>query len=88
MTHLAFELFSDINAAHPYITVYLLDDGESYNPSKFSPFMELAVEKDSNLVLTVYETDTALSLSVDQWEEIARRARKYHAEILASGEDW
>jgi len=33
MTHLAFELFSDVNAAHPYITVYLLEDGESYDPT-------------------------------------------------------
>ncbi|NPT44291.1 hypothetical protein GNZ12_23870 [Paraburkholderia sp. 1N] len=50
--------------------------------------MELAVEKNNNLVLTVYKTDKAQSLTVEQWEEIARRARAYYAEVLASGEDW
>ncbi|MDQ0624253.1 MAG: hypothetical protein ACJ8I3_00300 [Paraburkholderia graminis] len=88
MTHLAFELFSDVNAAHPYITVYLLEDGESYDPTNFNPFMELAVEKDNSLVLTVYPTDRPRSMTVEQWEEISKRARAYHAEVLASGEDW
>ncbi|HEX7910597.1 MAG TPA: hypothetical protein VF534_21240 [Paraburkholderia sp.] len=88
MSTLYFELFADVTAAHPYIAVHLFDDGESYHPGKFDPFMELAVEKDNSLVLTVYKSDKAQSLTVDQWEEIARRAREYHAEILASGEDW
>jgi hypothetical protein len=85
---LYFELFADVTAAHPYIAVHLFEDGESYDPGKFNPFMELAVEKDNSLVLTVYKSGKAQSLTVEQWEEIARRARTYHAEILASGEDW
>ncbi|MGF6898918.1 hypothetical protein [Paraburkholderia sp. GAS348] len=88
MTHLAFELFSDINAAHPYLTVYLLEDGESYDPGRFNPFMELAVEKDNRLALTVYKTDSPVSLNIEQWDEISKRARAYHEEILASGDDW
>ncbi|MFM0282545.1 hypothetical protein P0D75_31515 [Paraburkholderia sediminicola] len=87
MTHLAFELFSDINAAHPYLTVYLLEDGESYDPGRFNPFMELAVEKDNRLALTVYKTDSPVSLNIEQWDEISKRARAYHEEILASGDD-
>ena len=50
--------------------------------------MELAVEKDNNLALTDYKTDKAQSLTVEQWEEIARRTHAYHVEVLASGEDW
>jgi hypothetical protein len=88
MTHLIFELFSDVNAAHPYIMAYLLQNNETYHAGSFNPFMELAVEKDNDLVLTIYETDKTWSLTVEQWEEIATRARSYHAEILASGEDW
>jgi hypothetical protein len=85
---LYFELFADVTAAHPYIAVHLFEDGESYDPGKFNPFMELAVEKDSNLVLTIYKSDKAQSLTVEQWDEISRRARTYHAETLASGDDW
>jgi len=88
MTRLVFELFSDVHAAHPYIMVYLLRNDEIYHAGSFNPFMELAVEKDSSLALTIYETDKTWSLTVEQWEEIARRARAYHAEVLASGEDW
>jgi len=50
--------------------------------------MELAVEKDNSLLLTVYPTDRPRSMTVEQWEEISKRARAYHAELLASGEDW
>jgi hypothetical protein len=88
MTRLVFELFSDVHAAHPYIMVYLLQDDETYHAGSFNPFMELAVEKDNSLVLTIYETERTWSLTVEQWEEISRRARAYHAEVLASGEDW
>jgi hypothetical protein len=88
MTQLVFELFSDVHAAHPYIMVYLLQDSESYQAGAFNPFMELAIENDDSLVLTVYATDKPLLLNVEQWDEISRRARAYHAEVLASGDDW
>ncbi|CAE6854716.1 hypothetical protein R75483_07772 [Paraburkholderia domus] len=60
----------------------------TYDPTKFNPFTELAVEKDDSLVLTVYEHGKNLSLTIERWDEISRRARAYHAEVLASGEDW
>jgi hypothetical protein len=88
MTHLAFELISDVKAAHPYVTVYLLEDSESYDSRRFDPFMELAVEKDNDLVLTIYKIDKPRQLSLEQWDEIAVQARGYHQEILDSGEDW
>lgn len=88
MTQLSFEFFSDVNAPHPYIPVSLLQDGEVYDPTKFDPFMELAVEADNSLVLTVYKHGKDLCMTVEQWDEISRRARAYHAEVLASGEDW
>ncbi|MFC0572124.1 hypothetical protein [Paraburkholderia solisilvae] len=50
--------------------------------------MELAVEKDDSLKLTIYPTRNSVSLTVEQWDEIAKEARKYHAQILASGEEW
>jgi hypothetical protein len=88
MTQLSFEFFSDVNAPHAYITVSMLQDGEAYDPTKFNPFMELAVEADNSLVLTVYEHGKHLSMTVEQWDEISRRARAYHAKVLASGDDW
>lgn len=80
---LHFELFADVTAAHPYIAVHLEDD-ESYGPGKFNPLVERAVERDNNLVLTVYKPSKAQSLTIEQWEEIAKRARVYHVEGLAS----
>ncbi|CAB3762023.1 hypothetical protein LMG29739_03766 [Paraburkholderia solisilvae] len=77
-----------MNAAHPYVLVGLLDDAEIYRPGCFEPFMELAVEKDDSLKLTIYPTRNSVSLTVEQWDEIAKEARKYHAQILASGEEW
>jgi hypothetical protein len=88
MTHLIFELFSDVYAAHPYVMVYLLQDGETYHAGSFNPFMELAVENDNRLVLTVYKTDSPVSLSIEQWDEISKRARAHHEEILAGGDEW
>ena len=88
MAKLAFEDVGDVNAPHPYILVYLLADHESFWPGQFEAFMELAVEKDQRLVLTVYKSDAPVSLSVDQWDEISRVAREYHEETLKSGDDW
>jgi hypothetical protein len=88
MTSLVFELFSDVTAPHPYFSVYLLKEGEPYDPGKFNPFMEFSVEKNSELVLTIYEHAQAISLTLEQWNEISRRAREYHENVLSSGEEW
>ncbi|MFC0572126.1 hypothetical protein [Paraburkholderia solisilvae] len=88
MTKLAFDLLSDVHAAHPYILVGLLEDDEPRTPSTSDPFMELSVEKDNRLILTINPGKKPISLTIEQWEEIAQEARKYHAEILDSGEEW
>ncbi|MFC0402266.1 hypothetical protein [Paraburkholderia rhizosphaerae] len=85
---LAFDLLSDVNAAHPYVLVGLLGDAETHRPGCFEPFMELAVEKGDNLKLSIYPTKSSVSLTVEQWEEIAQKARRYHARMLAGGEEW
>ncbi|QYD73465.1 hypothetical protein KZJ38_27970 [Paraburkholderia edwinii] len=88
MTKLAFDLLSDVHAAHPYILVGLLEDDEPRLPSVFDPFMEVSVEKDKTLLLTINQGKKFVALTIEQWEEIAQEARKYHAEILANGDEW
>jgi hypothetical protein len=84
MGKLYFEDIVDVNTPHPYVFVYMLPEGEAFNPSTFAPFMDLAVQADRSLVMTIFESATPVALSPDQWAEIARVAKEYHEETLAN----
>ncbi|MBU9382874.1 MULTISPECIES: hypothetical protein [Burkholderia] len=72
---LIFEKVGDINSLYPYICVYI--QGES------NPFMEIGVSEEKQLVLTFYENDKNVALSVEQWDEIARRGREFLPKAIA-----
>jgi hypothetical protein len=85
MAQLIFEYVGDIRAAHPYYCVYMSDQMNLYRQD---PFLEIAVEKEGNLVITIEARKEALHLTLEQWEEILARARKYRQETLDSDDDW
>jgi hypothetical protein len=72
----------DVSTRHPYVFVYMLGDRDTYSPSAFAPFMNIAVAKDYSLLMTVFESAKPVSLTVEQWNEIARVAKEYHEETL------
>jgi hypothetical protein len=80
---LVYDLFSDVRAPHPYILAGLI--GENEERGGFDPFMEFAVDQDNSLALTIYREAT---MTLEQWEEIATKARQHHADVLSSGEGW
>jgi hypothetical protein len=82
MSRLYFENVVDVNTPHPYVFVYMLEEGETFSPSAFAPFMDLTVEEDRSLLMTVFESAKPVSLTLDQWTEIARVAKEYHEETL------
>jgi hypothetical protein len=86
MGKLYFEDIVDVNTPHPYVFVYMLQEDDKFSPSEFAPFMELAVQKDRSLLMTIFESAIPISLSIDQWTEVARIAKKYHDETLASND--
>jgi hypothetical protein len=85
MSKLVFEYVGDMLAAHPYYCVYTSDQMRS---SRRDPFLEIAVEKDGNLVITIEARRDALHLTLEEWEQILVHARKYHRETLDSDEEW
>jgi hypothetical protein len=85
MTKLVFEYVGDIRAVHPYYHVYTSDQMSLYQQD---PFLEIAVEKEGNLVITIEARKEVLHLTLEQWEEILVHARKYHQETLDSTDDW
>ncbi|WLE58861.1 hypothetical protein GIY62_17415 [Burkholderia plantarii] len=72
---LIFEKVGDINGSYPYICVYL--DGES------NPFMEIAVTDEKKLAFTFYVSDKNVALSIEQWDEVARRGREFLPKAIA-----
>jgi hypothetical protein len=84
MGKLYFEDIVDVNTPYPYVFVYLLPDDRSFSPSEFAPFMELVVQEDRNLVMTIFESANPVALGVDQWLEISRVAKEYYDETLAN----
>ena len=44
MGKLYFEDIVDVNTPYPYVFVYMLPEGETFNPSTFAPFMDLAIQ--------------------------------------------
>lgn len=75
---LIFEKVGDINSTYPYLCVYL--EGKS------NPFMEVGVKEDKTLAFTLYKNDESVSLSVDQWDEIVRRGRKFLPRAISDEE--
>jgi hypothetical protein len=61
---------------------------DQMNLHQQDPFLEIAVEKEGNLVITIEARKEALHLTLEQWEEILALARKYHQETLGSDADW
>jgi hypothetical protein len=84
---LVFEDIVDINTPHPYVFVYLLADDEIFSVSGFSPFMELAVQENKSLSMTIFESIKTVSLSAEQWDEISKVPRDYHKETLENDDD-
>lgn len=82
MSRLYFEDIVDVNAPHPYVFVYMLDDRDTYSPSAFAPFTDIGVANDHSLLMTVFESAKSVSLTIEQWNEIARVAHEYHKETL------
>ncbi|WP_206128809.1 hypothetical protein [Burkholderia sp. Ac-20379] len=72
---LIFEKVGDINSQYPYICVYL--DGES------NPFMEISITNEKRLALNFYVSDRSVALSIEQWEEVARRGREFLPKAIA-----
>jgi hypothetical protein len=75
---LVFEKVGDINSLYPYICVYMEGEG--------NPFMEIAVTEEKQLAFTFYVNDKNVVLSVEQWDEIARRGREFLPKAIADGE--
>jgi hypothetical protein len=84
MSKLIFEHVGDIRAAPPYYCVYTSDQMTEY---RRYPFLEIAVEKEGNLVITIEARGDALRLTPEQWEEVLIRARAYHKEMLDKNEE-
>ena len=84
MGKLYFEDIVDVNTPHPYVFVYMLPDNETFSPSAFAPFMDLAIQANRSLIMTIFESPNPVALSVGQWLEIARIAKEYHEETLAN----
>jgi hypothetical protein len=82
---IVFDLFHDTTASHPSILFGIRGESEPYLPGCFDPFLEVTVAKDNSLKFSLYTKGWTVSLSVEQWEAIARHARKYHKNILAGG---
>ncbi|CAG9188008.1 MULTISPECIES: hypothetical protein [Burkholderia] len=72
---LIFEKVGDINSLYPYICVYM--QGES------NPFMEVGVTEEKQLAFTFYVNDKNVALSVEQWDEIAKRGREFLPRAIA-----
>jgi hypothetical protein len=79
------DLFFDTTAPHPSILFGIRGEKEPCLPGCFDPFLEVAVTKDNSLRFSLYTKGWTVSLSVEQWEAIARHARRYHENILAGG---
>jgi hypothetical protein len=73
--NLIFEKVGDINSLYPYICVYMI--GEK------NPFMEISVTDEKKLALTFYANEKDVSLSAEQWDEVARRGRDFLPKALA-----
>ncbi|WP_157646255.1 hypothetical protein [Burkholderia ubonensis] len=75
---LVFEKVGDINSLYPYICVYM--EGED------NPFMEIGVTDKKQLAFTFYVNGRNIALSVEQWDEIARRGREFLPKAIADEE--
>jgi hypothetical protein len=84
MGKLYFEDIVDVNTPYPYVFVYMLETSEIFSPSQFAPFMDLAVQRDRSLCMTVFESANPVSLTLEQWDEIARVAKEYQQETLGN----
>ncbi|CAB3752797.1 hypothetical protein [Paraburkholderia solisilvae] len=82
MSKLYLEDIVDVNTPYPYVFVYMLEENEIFSPGQFAPFMDLAVQRDRSLRMTVFESANPVSLTLEQWNEIARVAREYRQETL------
>jgi hypothetical protein len=80
-------MFLDATSPNPSILFGIRGAREPYLPGCFDPFLEAAVAKDNRLVLSLYRTSWPVSLTVEQWEAIARHARSYHGKILSGDRD-
>jgi len=75
---LIFEKVGDINSLYPYICVYM--KGEN------NPFMEIGVTEEKQLAFTFYVNDKDVVLSIEQWNEIAKRGREFLPRAIADEE--
>lgn len=75
---LVFEKVGDINSFYPYICVYI--NGE------VNPFMEIGVTEKKQLAFTFYSNGRDVALSLEQWDEIARRGREFLPKAIADEE--
>ena len=88
MTTLAFEQIDDVRAPHPYLFVYVIEEGGTFQVGRGHPFLQIAVEKDLKLNFNFYPTENEVSLNVEQWEKILQVARDFLQETIESGDDW
>lgn len=87
MTKLAFEDIDDASVRRPYLFVFLLEDNDPYWVGQFSPFMQIVITENDELVFNFYPSESGFSLSREQWEEILRKAQIFREETLANDGD-
>jgi hypothetical protein len=79
---IVFDTFLDATSSRSFILFGIRGDSEPYLPGCFDPFLEVAVARDNRLVFSLYKKSWPVSLTVEQWDAIARHAKTYHEKIL------
>jgi hypothetical protein len=84
---IVFDIFVNATSSRPSMLFGIRGESEPYLPGCFDPFLEVAVARDNRLVLSLYKKSWPVSLTVEQWDAIARHAKSYHEKILSGDID-
>jgi hypothetical protein len=63
---------------------FLLEDDETYWVGQFSPFMQVAIAENDELIFNLYPSENSLSLCREQWQEILTKAQIFREETLTN----
>ncbi|NDP60704.1 MAG: hypothetical protein GZ090_15240 [Oxalobacteraceae bacterium] len=74
MSELIFEKVGDINNIYPYLCVYLKGHA--------NPFMDITINNKNLVEFFIYKNEVSITLEMEQWNEIMKRAEKFLPEAL------